>query len=401
MLAPTAGRRSLDFRWDTNYELQNKGVGMGRVDPARMGVHPRVSLFVWVILTLLVLSSPAPAQSQSPLTLQALQAALSKEQGYASPAIGQQLEVMFKENGHETARDPNEGITAGVHRPNMSVGRSPFQQTLQSTMKFSVADPDSWRFQLRQTRAAFAALPFGPLHHSQQAAFDSTGIMVAPVALVDPLVAGTDAKGDKLRPRKRRSPRALGFVPNYYVAYVHNAVPLTVHEKFKLAWNSAVDPFTFGFAGTIAGFQQALNNYNGFGQGAQGYAKRFGAYYAGHVTGTFFESALLPSLLKQDPRYFYKGLGSKRGRLLYAIANSVICEGDNRHWQTNYSNIFGNIAASAVSNFYHPPQNWDGPGRIFLNALIGIGTTAALNIVQEFFAPRLISVVPGQPMTRP
>lgn len=80
-------------------------------------------------------------------------------------------------------------------------------------------------------------------------------------------------------------------------------------RKFELAWDSAVDPFTFGLAVVVAGIQQARNDYSGFGQGSQGYAKRYGAFYAGHVTGTFLEGALLPSLLKQDPRYFYKGIG--------------------------------------------------------------------------------------------
>ena len=82
--------------------------------------------------------------------------------------------------------------------------------------------------------------------------------------------------------------------------------------------------------GGIAGVQQATINFSGYGQGAQGYGKRYGADYADLLTGTFIGSAILPSLLKQDPRYFYKGTGSTRSRILYAIANAVICKGDNR-----------------------------------------------------------------------
>lgn len=374
---------------------------MGIVCQAYMSVRPGVSFFVWFILAILVLSSPAPAQSQSPLTMGALQTALSQEPGQAAPVTRKSLEESFTWSGNGILDGQRGGTVAGARMHNMSADQSPFQHMQQSSPNYSLADPAPWRFQLVRPREGFAALPFGPLHHSQKANIGSESIVDAPMAAPDPLAAATNFKLAKHQARKQRAPRALGFVPNYYVAYVHNAAPLTVRQKFNLAWNSVVDPFTFGLSGALAGIQQARNDYDGFGQGAQGYAKRFGAFYAGHITGTFFESALLPSLLKQDPRYFYKGMGSKRGRLLYAIANSVICEGDNRRWQTNYSNILGNIAASTVSNFYHPPQNRDGVGRILLNALIGIGASAGLNIVQEFFTPRLISVLPGQPMNKP
>src|SRR4029077_7019402 len=118
--------------------------------------------------------------------------------------------------------------------------------------------------------------------------------------------------------------RALGFIPNFYVSYVPNAAPLAPKQKFKLAWKQMVDPVTFGLTGAIAGIQQAQNDFRGFGQGAQGYAKRYGAAYAADATGTLIGAAILPSILKQDPRYFYKGTGSKRSRVLYAVAASVI-----------------------------------------------------------------------------
>jgi hypothetical protein len=96
--------------------------------------------------------------------------------------------------------------------------------------------------------------------------------------------------------------RVLGVVPNFYVTYTSGAVPLTPKQKFKLAGKTAVDPFTLVFVGGFAGIEQAQNRFSGYGQGAQGYAKRFGARYADTVTGTFIGGAILPSLLKQDPR---------------------------------------------------------------------------------------------------
>ena len=106
----------------------------------------------------------------------------------------------------------------------------------------------------------------------------------------------------------------------------------------------------------LAGIEQAQNHFSGYGQGAEGYGKRFGAGYADTVAGTFIGGAILPSLLKQDPRYFYKGTGSKPSRFRMRIANALICKGDNGRWQTNYSNILGSLAAGGISNLYYPSK---------------------------------------------
>src|SRR5580698_1183712 len=100
--------------------------------------------------------------------------------------------------------------------------------------------------------------------------------------------------------------------------------------------------------------------FRGYGQGAQGYAKRFGASYTDGFVGTFLADAVLPSVLHQDPRYFYRGTGSIRSRALYAMASAVICKGDNGRWQPNYSNVLGNLAAAGISNAYYPASNRNG-----------------------------------------
>jgi hypothetical protein len=189
--------------------------------------------------------------------------------------------------------------------------------------------------------------------------------------------------------KEQEKQRVLGVIPNFYVSYISNAAPLSPKQKFELAWKTSVDPVTFGLNGAIAGIQQAQNDFSGYGQGAQGYAKRYGASYANLTIGTFIGGAILPSLFKQDPRYFYKGTGSTRSRILYAIANSVICKGDNKRWQANYSGILGGLAAGGISNLYYPSQDRNGAALTFENALIGIGESAAANILQEFVVRRL------------
>jgi hypothetical protein len=183
--------------------------------------------------------------------------------------------------------------------------------------------------------------------------------------------------------------RVLGFIPNFYVSYDPHPAPLTSKQKFGLAWKTTIDPVSFALIGVIAGIQQSQNQFSGYGQGAEGYGKRYGASYANFVSGTFIGGAILPSILKQDPRYFYKGTGSKRSRILYAIATSVICKGDNGRWQPNYSSIGGNLAAGAISNLYYPEKDRDGVGLTFEGGAIGIGATAGANLIEEFLIRKL------------
>jgi hypothetical protein len=183
--------------------------------------------------------------------------------------------------------------------------------------------------------------------------------------------------------------RVLGVIPNFYVSYDPHAVPLTSKQKFKLAARTVVDPFTFVIVAGTAGMLQGQDHFHGYGQGTEGYAKRFGAIYGDTLTGTFIGGAILPSILKQDPRYFYKGTGSDMYRISYAVANSVICKGDNGHWQPNYSNILGSLAAGGISNLYYPEQDRDGAALTFENAAVGIGINAISNLFQEFILRKI------------
>ena len=182
--------------------------------------------------------------------------------------------------------------------------------------------------------------------------------------------------------------RAFGFVPNFYVSYIADAVPLSPRLKFGLAWKSASDPVTLAGVGWLAGIDQAAGRWGTYGQGVQGYAKRYGATYADVFGATFLGGAVLPSLLKQDPRYFYKGTGSKRSRILYAISNSVICKGDNGRWQPNYSNVLGSFSAAGIANLYYPAPDRRGAGLVVSTAAIRLGETSLAAILQEFVFPR-------------
>jgi hypothetical protein len=188
--------------------------------------------------------------------------------------------------------------------------------------------------------------------------------------------------------------RVLGVFPNFYVSYVSDPVPLDPRQKYQLALRTLVDPVSLVLNGVIAGSEQATNTY-AWGQGAQGYGKRYAAAYGNFLTGTLLGDALFPIILKQDPRYFYKGTGSIRSRTLYAIANAVICKGDNNRWQVNYSGIFGGLASAGISNLYYPAVNRTGLGLTFEGAGIGTGFSAVANLLQEFLIHRLTPGIPA------
>jgi carboxypeptidase family protein len=195
--------------------------------------------------------------------------------------------------------------------------------------------------------------------------------------------------------------RVLGVIPNFYVTYDPAALPLKPKQKFELAWKTSTDPVTFAATGAVAGVQQAADGFKGYGQGSQGYAKRFGANYADSFIGNMIGGAILPSILKQDPRYFYKGTGTKRSRVLYALANAVVCKGDNGHWQPDYSGILGALAAGGISNLYYPASSRNGAGLTFENTLLGIAGSGIGNLFQEFLVRRLTPHARGQQANNP
>jgi hypothetical protein len=237
----------------------------------------------------------------------------------------------------------------------------------------------------------------GELHSGE--AYDARTIVLPVAAASSDIVvsAGSQAEIAQAQLNLEEQQRVLGVFPNYYVSYDHDAVPLTTRQKYELAWRTQIDPVTWAMTGAVAGFEQADNTFARYGQGVQGYAKRYGANYADSFFGTMIGGAALPSVFKQDPRYFYKGTGSIRSRVFYAIANSVICKGDNGRWQPNYSGILGGIAAGGISNLYYPDNEHSGVELTFESTLVGTAETAMQNLFQEFLVRRLTPKIPVYP----
>jgi hypothetical protein len=180
--------------------------------------------------------------------------------------------------------------------------------------------------------------------------------------------------------------RVFGIIPNFYVVYDQNPAPLTTKLKFHLALKTSTDVVTFLGVGVLAGFNQAGDTPN-YVQGWKGYGERFGAVAADGFSDIMIGGAILPSLLHQDPRYYYQGTGTNKSRVLHALSSPFVCRGDNGKRQPNYSSVGGDLGSAALSNLYYPASN-RGAGLVFQNFALTTGERMLSSLVQEFVLHR-------------
>jgi len=139
----------------------------------------------------------------------------------------------------------------------------------------------------------------------------------------------------------------------------------------------------------LAGVEHAAHTTD-YRQGASGYGERFGANLASGASEGLFANAILPSLLHQDPRYFYHGSGTKGSRAWHAVSAPFVCQGDNGKLQPNYSQMGGSLISAALSNTYYPDSQ-RGAGLIFTNFGTSMGLHVALGLAQEFVLGKFTS----------
>jgi hypothetical protein len=183
--------------------------------------------------------------------------------------------------------------------------------------------------------------------------------------------------------------RVMGVIPNFYVVYDHDPAPLTTRLKFQLAFRAGTDPIVFLGSAMVAGMDQAGDTPD-YAQGAKGYGQRLGANYATGFTDIMLGGAILPSLLHQDPRYFYQGTGTTRSRVFHALSSPFICRGDSGRWEPNFSSVGGDLAASAISNTYYPETS-RGTGLVMQNFLVTTSGRMVNSVIQEFLLKRITS----------
>jgi hypothetical protein len=188
---------------------------------------------------------------------------------------------------------------------------------------------------------------------------DSSSRSASPQAPVGEEPAEAD-KDTFPREIKGTSTDRLGFVlPNFLT--IENAgtiSPLTTKQKFAVVTRSSFDYALYPWYGFLAGVSQAENSEPGYGQGAAGYGKRYGAAWADGTIETFWTAAILPSVFRQDPRYFQMAKGGFWRRAGYAVSRIVVTRSDSGNNQFNASEIFGSAIAAGISTYsYHPHED--------------------------------------------
>jgi len=316
------------------------------------------------------------------------QVAVTQAESPADPVMGSVHGTVESADG-----EVYEGASVVLSRPG---GASATTQRTDSSGAFNFDELSPGQFKVTVSSNGFQTQTVsGELHSGQS--YDERTIVLPMSAAANSIQvsAGSQEEIAEAQLNLEEQQRILGILPNYYVSYNPDALPLTPRQKFQLAWRTSVDPVTFLMTGAVAGIEQRRDTFKGYGEGAQGYAKRFGANYADNFDGNMIGGAILPSLFRQDPRYFVKGTGNIGSRAMHAIASAVMCRGDNGHWQFATAGILGGIAAGGISNLYYPAGDRSGVEVTFENSAIGTAESAVQNLIQEFVIRRLTPHLPA------
>jgi hypothetical protein len=222
---------------------------------------------------------------------------------------------------------------------------------------------------------------FGPLvcAQSQNAPVSQPGPSTAASAPTDSGIHNTDPA-----PQTPTDKHIFGVLPNYRTAETSQVyTPITAKQKFTIAEKDTLDGPGFILAGAFAGLYQLENQNPSFGQGLEGYAIRYATAYGDQAIGNMMTEGLLPTLFREDPRYFRLGKGSAARRTFYAISRVVVTKTDSGGTRFNFSEFVGNGIDASVGNAYYPDER--GFGDTMERMWMDIGTDAISDVLKEFW----------------
>ena len=402
------------IRLATMEELKGEGARQASFEAVAysdtpLGLAPKTT-WVWILGVTVGLSLFAPRAASQEGCPSCIAVPSFSSSSFTSSPVGAQASRNTPQEGDEllsgsiagTITDPSGAPIPGAVVKLTDAGESlPVQTESDEDGRFVFLAVTPGEFQLTISAEGFRTREFtGTVHPGEHCLTPQIRLNLAEQMTQITVTPQTQEEIAEQQIKAQEKQRVLGFLPNFYVSYVSDTVPLRFKQKMKLAWKTSTDPITIGSAAAGAEIEQQRNWYRAYGQGAQGYAKRFGVTYGNVAIGTFLGSAVMPSVFKQDPRYFYKGRGSWNSRLWYALSRSVIAKGDNGNWQPNYSNFLGNLAASGITDTYLPAKNRN-VRFVFQSTGIRIVETAFANVFQEFFSKKLTPRVSGRTTTEP
>jgi hypothetical protein len=310
----------------------------------------------------------------------------------AAPLAGQDINAPMPQTGHITGtvsdvnNDVLSGATVVLEGPGLKDPRKVLSDD-NGFFEFVQLDPGTYHITITAEEFADWSSPDLILSPGQYLILPASKLLIAKaVTAVNVSDSSVEVATEQVKVEEMQ--RVFGIIPNFYVVYEPNPAPLTTKLKFQLALKTSSDAATILGVGVLAGINQAGDTPD-YVQGAKGYAQRYGAAAADGLSDIMIGGAILPSLLHQDPRYYFQGTGSNKSRTFHALSSPFVCKGDNGKWQPNFSSIGGDLGSAALSNTYYPASN-RGAGLVFQNFLITTGERMLSSMLQEFVLHRLI-----------
>jgi hypothetical protein len=172
---------------------------------------------------------------------------------------------------------------------------------------------------------------------------------------------------------------------NWYLRFENGpqVKPLTPKEKAWLATKNVIDPFNMITILGEAGISVAADSHSAYGPGFPGWGRNVGVSFSEDITGEFFGTFLIPSIVHQDPHYHRMPTASYTHRVFHAIYQVVWTKGDNGKDMLNYANLVGFGIDDEIANLYVPGRQTNGPASAERYA-IGLATAPIDNFISEF-----------------
>jgi hypothetical protein len=186
-------------------------------------------------------------------------------------------------------------------------------------------------------------------------------------------------------PNPERAPCAPPPAKNWFERFLTGpeVKPLTPWEKGRLAVRNVIDPFN---ALTILGdaaISVGADSHMPYGPGMMGFSKYVGVSLTQDITGEFFSTFLIPSIVHQDPHYHRMPNASIPRRVRHAIVQVVWTQGDNGRPMMNYADVVGAAVQDEINNLYVPGRATNLPASAARYS-IGLATAPIDNFVSEF-----------------
>lgn len=177
------------------------------------------------------------------------------------------------------------------------------------------------------------------------------------------------------------------YVPliNWYARFLSGpqAMRMTPKQKAWLAVRDVADPFN---AVTILGSSAIAvgsNAHSAYGPGMMGFERYVGVSYSQDLTGEFFGTFLIPSIVHQDPHYHRLPQATMKRRIAHCLYQVLWTQGDNGKGMVNYADVVGFAIDDEIGNLYVPSRRTNLPSSAERYGT-GLATAPIENFVTEF-----------------